>query len=212
MPTNSSRLADTAEVTRLLEMLDGYPHDYTMMCAVNEHIYNNDLSMVFIAMATEVQLESIVAAINLYNNPFGTNTVVDDDEPEEAGVAPHEGNELELLLSGDKLICTLSRSRNKKLWDKAMVHAARSQFSQDTSQILVSEKVDGDITAFYLKVNEDVAAIHRMLLNNPKLLCRSEDERSVLFGRLFGYSDYQIKQFLEADMKCACGHCLSEEL
>lgn len=127
-------------------------------------------------------------------------------------IAPHEGRELHMVMQGEKNICTIQKSKDPvqlqiaKNTVQAAVSAA-APYGRGNANDLMMEQIDPDTFAFYLRKNSDVAAVHRLLLESPDKLVRTNKERSVLFGRIFGYSEEEIEAFLEADMQCACGHC-----
>lgn len=127
-------------------------------------------------------------------------------------IAPHEGMELTLVVANGKPLCTLDSKKNPKAFAKAQMMVRQDVHCEHTpEQNRMQEDIINETeSVFYLKHNEDLAAVHRVLLDRPNLLVKTEHERSRLFGRIFGYTEEEIDAFIEADMQCACGHCLSK--
>jgi hypothetical protein len=162
-----------------------------------------------------LNLRSATKYIDVRINPRLTETEIvkfmhEVEEDAEKSIAPHEGSELALVLEGKKLICTIHKKKQPEQFNTALRRAAedlRVSVGKLHGDALIAEKINDDETAFYLRENHDVAAVHRLLLRRPDVLVRSQEERSRLFGRIFGYTEEQIDEFIAAEMPCACGHC-----
>lgn len=117
-------------------------------------------------------------------------------------VAPHEGNEIELVCNGIKPLASIEAKKDPEQFEKAL--QLRFAFS-------IRYHTNEHIT-FTRKENKDLHDVFA-LLNSPRaaMVVRSKAEKHRLMGRLFGYSEEDIEAFIKSDLQCACGQCKWEE-
>lgn len=118
-------------------------------------------------------------------------------------IAPHEGREIEMVMNGIKPLASIEKSKQPEMFEKALALS-------DMIDIVVVLHDKGHLT-ITRKENEKLHGVFSLLCS-PKaaMVVRSQAEKSRLLGRLFGYSEEDIDEFIAADMQCACGQCKFE--
>lgn len=118
-------------------------------------------------------------------------------------IAPHEGNEVNLVLWGKKPLATLEAEKQPASYQNVI---------NNLQEVLSVKQHSVGLISITLPENKHLHDIFA-LLSSPKasVVVRSAEEKHRLLGRLFGYTEEQIDAFIKADMKCACGQCRFEE-
>ncbi|QPI17675.1 hypothetical protein vBAmePR8F_gp15 [Alteromonas phage vB_AmeP_R8W] len=118
-------------------------------------------------------------------------------------IAPHEGRELEMVMNGIKPLASIEKDKQPEQFERAL------QLANVLSVTVVLHS--DNLLTVTRKENEKLHGTFA-LLNSPKaaIVVRSKEEKSRLLGRLFGYSEEDIDEFIAADMQCACGQCKFE--
>ena len=111
----------------------------------------------------------------------------------EYSIAPHRNKELELVLSGDKPLGSVKVD------------------SPDSELVLVQNKLYKHIAngIVYFAMTPEPIQVYKFL-QTPALagiIVHNKQEHQGLMGRLFGYTDEQIEEFMEANVDCSCVDC-----
>ncbi|ASL24395.1 hypothetical protein vBAspPH44_12 [Alteromonas phage vB_AspP-H4/4] len=113
-------------------------------------------------------------------------------------VAPHEGKELEYVMNGIKPLALIDGRKEPEQFERALK-------LQNVATVVLHNNNELTITR-----NEN-AKLHGVfsLLNSPKaaMVVRSKEEKQRLMGRIFGYSEEDIADFIKANVDCKCRHC-----
>lgn len=116
-------------------------------------------------------------------------------------VAPHEGHEINMVMWGIKPLASIEFDKQPLQFKRAI----------ELRQVLsVCDQEVGLITVT-LPENSHLHETFK-LLSSPKasVIVRSKEEKHRLLGRLFGYTEEQINEFIKSEMQCACGQCRFE--
>lgn len=116
-------------------------------------------------------------------------------------VAPHEGKEFLLILSGAKKLATLEKSKNPLGFAMA--------FSLGQAGTLCAELVNtegGAEVAFVKKENGHLLAEYKQLLDTG-VADYGIKEYHRRMGRMFGYPEADIEEFINAEIECDCNKC-----
>lgn len=117
-------------------------------------------------------------------------------------VAPHENREIELVLNGTKPLASLERCKQPELFELQEV------FSRSLSRCYHTD----DLVTITLPKNEHLHAVFALLTSSKAaVIVRSKAEKQRMLGRLFGYTEKDIDDFIQADLGCACGQCAWSE-
>ena len=123
-------------------------------------------------------------------------------ESKKLDIAPHEGCELEYVMLGIKPLASLEKSKQPEQFDLALkLHYAVSVMRHTEDLITVTRKENANLHNIFALLTSSKATI----------VVRSKAEKHRLLGRLFGYTEEQIEDFIKADMQCACGQCKWDE-
>lgn len=117
------------------------------------------------------------------------------------GVAPHEGHEINMVMWGMKPLASIEFNKQPNQFSRAI----------KLSHILSVRHQDLGSLTVTLPENSHLHETFK-LLSSPKVpvIVRSKEEKHRLLGRLFGYTEEQINEFIKSDMQCACGQCRFE--
>lgn len=117
------------------------------------------------------------------------------------GIAPHEGHEINMVMWGMKPLASIE------------FHKQPNQFKRAIKLSHILSVCHQDLGSLTVTLPEN-AHLHETfkLLSSPKasVIVRSKEEKHRLLGRLFGYTEDQINDFIKSDMQCACGQCRFE--
>lgn len=113
-------------------------------------------------------------------------------------IAPHEGKELEYVVNGIKPLASIEASKQPELFERAI--ALRNVISvhyHNHELITITRKENSNLHRTFALLTSPQASI----------VVRSKEEKQRLLGRLFGYSEEDIDEFIKQDLGCACGQC-----
>ena len=115
-------------------------------------------------------------------------------------VAPHQGREIEYVMNGIKPLATIDINKDPEQYKKA----------QDLHyQLKVS--YEGSLAIITQPENYWMHDLFRVLsTKKANVLIKTPEEKHRLLGRLFGYSEEDIDDFINAGLECACGQCAWE--
>lgn len=114
-------------------------------------------------------------------------------------VAPHENNEVALVMGGLKPLAVIERNKDERNYLYANCRhlsghvVAEYESSPEGPQIIISR--DKSIIQEYRELQT----------NGVRLYGIKEYHR--LMGRLFGYTEEDIEAFIKADIHCDCTKC-----
>ena len=113
-------------------------------------------------------------------------------------IAPHEGREIELVLDGTKPLATL----------KGNVYPKELRAAINTHKLITRYNAEQDVLVVVKPQHSFLIGLFGLLSSTKaNFIVRSKEEKHRLLGRLFGYSEEDIDDFIAKDMKCACGQC-----
>lgn len=118
-------------------------------------------------------------------------------------IAPHESNEVRLVLSGSKPLATIERSKDLtgycmavQLMGAGMLHG----------EVTPTADCEAGEVVFTLPKNKGVLGSYRWLQRHGvKELGIKDYHRNM--GALFGYSAADIEEFISAEIECECTKC-----
>jgi len=116
-------------------------------------------------------------------------------------VNPHKGKELEYLMNGIKPMCTLSLDdpESNKVLNGSLMYLTT----------VVVDTIEQSVTV----TKRENAFLHGIMnfltSENAHMMIRSKTEKHRMIGRLFGYTEDQIDEFLLSDeaRDCKCQFC-----
>lgn len=116
-------------------------------------------------------------------------------------IAPHEGREIELVLSGKKPFAVIEAAKDPKQFRLAFRHADKLEV-RATKIDEISLELRGTGCRHHYKYI-------RLLADKEKILASyaGKAKWQTAMGRLFGYSDEEIQAFTINPPKCTCGKC-----
>jgi len=113
-------------------------------------------------------------------------------------IAPHEGNELDMLLAGTKKFAVLEKWKHhgqvQRLANLQYSTGIKWEIDYKRNEVLVWVG-DGHYTALEYK----------LLLVNRDLFSKQEFQYKM--GKIFGYSDEEIEGFINNPPDCNCTKC-----
>lgn len=119
-------------------------------------------------------------------------------------VAPHEGNEVRLVLSGTKPLATLEKRKQPIGYALAVslagTGALRLHFIQGSK-----DSPEGEVVIVRPDKISLLTEYRWLLAEGVKALGIKEYHRRM--GRLFGYSEADIEAFINAEIHCNCSKC-----
>jgi hypothetical protein len=116
-----------------------------------------------------------------------------------SGVAPHEGEELTLVMMGVKPAAIIERDKQPEMYDKA----------QSLCHVISVYQLDVGIISVTKPENAHLHATIELLGSpNAKIVVRSTAEKQRLLGRILGYSEEQIDEFVRNPPECDCRWCI----
>jgi len=116
-------------------------------------------------------------------------------------IAPHEGRELELVIAGIKPLALIEDSKQPIIANMLRGELPRMLFPElhivkREKEVLITKKGN----EFNIALYEGLLHLHRSR--------RSDKDYTIAMGKLFGYTEEEIKAFLEGDLKCNCEKCV----
>jgi hypothetical protein len=118
-------------------------------------------------------------------------------------IAPHENNEITLILEGSKPLATLEIAKNPAGYNEAL---RLSRENKVTAKIYTSdESPEGEVVFTLNKNAELIVEYFDLLENGVERLGNNDYQRAM--GRLFGYSEESIEAFINSAVDCDCHKC-----
>ena len=116
-------------------------------------------------------------------------------------VAPHEGNELTLVMQGVKPAAIIEFKKQPEMYKKALeLHYTLSVYHLTTGVISVTQKKNAKLHSIIALLGSSKASI----------VVRSKAEKQRMLGRILGYSDFEIDEFIKNPPECDCRWCMYE--
>ena len=113
-------------------------------------------------------------------------------------IAPHENIELEYVMVGLKPLASLEKDKQPDQFERALkLQHVASVVQHDDNLLTVTRKENKHLHGVFTLLSSKQASI----------LVKSAEEKHRLLGRLFGYSETDIDEFIAAGLDCACGQC-----
>lgn len=115
-------------------------------------------------------------------------------------IAPDKGHELNHVMLGLKPIASLSKKKDPVQYERALTlrHVQGVVIVRQTDDVITVSKAE----------NAKLHVVYTILTTKEaNKLVRSKEGKQVLMGRMFGYTDDQIADFIKADIKCDCAEC-----
>lgn len=116
-------------------------------------------------------------------------------------IAPHEGREIELVLSGKKPFAVLEAAKDPKQFRLAFRHADKLEV-RATQIDEISLELRGTGCRHHYK--------YMTLLRDKDIILNGLNGKSIYqrrMGKLFGYSPEEIQAFEDNPPDCTCGKC-----
>ena len=121
-------------------------------------------------------------------------------------VAPHQNNEVRLVLGGFKPLATIEKDKEPIGYALAIALASTGVLSK---QIVKSVDCPNGEVVITKPCNRPLIGIYMDLLENGvKNYGIKEYHRRM--GRLFGYTEDDIEEFINAEIECCCTKCKGE--
>lgn len=116
-------------------------------------------------------------------------------------IAPHEGREIDLVISGDKPLAVIEERKDNAQYVRAMMHRDMP------ISIYVRFRRDVESGREYI-VSQSLFLIHQYL----ELLKTGVERLGIkgyhrAMGLLFGYSPDDVEAFIDAEIDCNCSKC-----
>lgn len=119
-------------------------------------------------------------------------------------VAPHENNELRLILEGKKPLATFEHGKSHKKYRQQLEKLT----PVDRLKLFAIEGAQG-LTIVTLKANSGLAEVYATAYNNWNDGHIQDESWHRLAGQLLGYSEADIEAFLNSEIRktCYCSQC-----
>lgn len=118
-------------------------------------------------------------------------------------IAPHEGDEIGLVLGGVKPLASIEHGKNPELYATAILMGLAGLLRYRVGPTV--DCADGEVV-FCLPHNKHVLDEYDALRQHGvKDYGIKEYHRRM--GRLYGYSEADIEAFIESDIDCDCDKC-----
>ena len=118
-------------------------------------------------------------------------------------IAPHEANEVRLVLAGLKPLATIEKGKDAIGYSMAVALSGVGMLASECRPTVDCPK--GEIV-FTKPVNKALLVEYKALLSTGiKRLGIKNYHRAL--GKLFGYSSADIEEFISSDINCNCTKC-----
>ena len=118
-------------------------------------------------------------------------------------VAPHENQEIDMVLSGNKPLATIEVSKQPESFRTAC-KLVRQGILQGVV-IKSTESLRGEVIIVLPENFHLIAEYRELLANGVKQFGIKEYHRRM--GAMFGYSKADVEDFINADINCECSKC-----
>lgn len=118
-------------------------------------------------------------------------------------IAPHKGNELELVISGVKPLAIIYKDKQPNMYEEAFYKGHKLNAWKDQTHFAI--EVRKDVLA--ISVNSQHIRSYVGLVSNRKSYTRAQYQRCM--GKLLDYSNHDIEEFIISDIgkTCTCVEC-----
>lgn len=118
-------------------------------------------------------------------------------------VAPHENNEVRLVLGGMKPLATIEKAKQPIGYSLAIALAGTGALR---ARVIVSkDSPEGEVVITLPKHEHRIQKYLWLLEHGVKAVGIKEYHRRM--GRLFGYTEADINAFIQAEIHCECSKC-----
>ena len=121
-------------------------------------------------------------------------------------IAPHENNEVRLVLSGAKPLATIEKGKDPYGYALAVAMAGTGALHYHARS--TADSPQGEVVITLPRNKHLVDEYTTLLLWGRKRYGIKEYHRRM--GRLFGYSDEDIEAFIDAEIECSCSKCVGK--
>lgn len=118
-------------------------------------------------------------------------------------IAPHENNEVRLVLGGLKPLATIEKA--KQPIGYALAIALSGTGALAASVVRSKDSPEGEVVIVLPKNKYRLEQYQWLLEHGVKAVGIKEYHRRM--GRLFGYTEEDINAFIKSDIHCECSKC-----
>lgn len=118
-------------------------------------------------------------------------------------VAPHENNEVRLVLGGMKPLATIEKAKQPIGYALGIALAGTGALRART--VVSKDSPEGEVVITLPKQEHRIQKYLWLVEHGVKALGIKEYHRRM--GRLFGYTEADINAFIEAEIHCTCSKC-----
>jgi hypothetical protein len=119
-------------------------------------------------------------------------------------VAPHENAEVEMVLLGIKPLATIEKRKNPAGY--ALALAAASENALLACLVESEDSPEGEVIIVQNGHRYLIRQYLRLLSSGVQELGIKEYHRRM--GRMFGYAEQDIEDFIAAEIQCQCSKCI----
>lgn len=113
-------------------------------------------------------------------------------------IAPHFGKELSMVLNYEKPMGVVSREKDPEQYRDVLANVHRLEVRQyPKKEIAFAPKMTG---RYVLREYDDLR------MGRAKVDSQAEYQRRM--GRLFGYTEEEIEEFIKGNLNCGCENCV----
>lgn len=118
-------------------------------------------------------------------------------------IAPHEYNEVDLVLNGAKPLATIERRKDYNGYRTAVQLISEGVLAGKASSTVDSP--EGEVVLTLPENQHLIEKYQHLLLHGVQELGIKEYHRAM--GRMFGYDSESIEEFINAEINCDCRKC-----
>lgn len=117
-------------------------------------------------------------------------------------VAPHAGNELTLVMQGVKPAAIIDKTKQPEMYDKAweLRHTLSILHIGQNERVVINNKTPLDL----------LHVIKLLGSSDANLIVGSKEEKQRMLGRILGYKQEDIDEFVKNPPDCNCRWCRYE--
>jgi len=123
-------------------------------------------------------------------------------------IAPHEGNELDMLLAGTKVFAVLKVGKHDKLIERMRVSFYSIYFPINYRPVVCPT---GNVVEYVLYTEAGLSnkVLYTALVNISEWYIETfgKEDYQRKMGKIFGYSDEDIEEFVKNPPDCNCMKC-----
>jgi hypothetical protein len=121
-------------------------------------------------------------------------------------IAPHENNEVRLVLSGDKPLAVIEKGKDPHGYALAVAVAGTGSIYSYVRP--TTDSPTGEIIIVKAGNRYRIEEYLTLLEGGVELYGIKEYHRRM--GKLFGYRDEDIEDFIDAEIECSCSKCVGK--